>query len=68
MSVSAIGNSGTQQVLKPLVTTSSEARTEGVTPDGDSDRDDVNSVSAASNVNNSAQVSESIGKNINVYA
>jgi hypothetical protein len=67
MSVSSVGSASTQQLLQPLMT-SAESLTEGTTPDGDSDRDDVSNVSATANVNNSANVTESIGQNINVYA
>jgi hypothetical protein len=67
MTVSSIGSAGAQQVLQPLLT-SAESAAEGTTPDGDSDRDDVSNVSATANVDNSANVTESIGRNINVYA
>ena len=67
MSVSSIGSAGAQQVLQPLLT-SAESSVEGNTPDGDSDRDDVSSVSATANVSNSTDVTESIGQNINVFA
>ncbi len=67
MSVSSIGSSNAQQMLQPLLT-SAESLTEGTTPDGDSDRDDVSNVAATTNVNNSTDVTESIGQNINVYA
>jgi hypothetical protein len=67
MFVSSIGSANTQQVLQPLLT-STESKAEGSTPDGDRDRDDVSAVSATTDVNNSANVTESIGQNINVYA
>ncbi len=67
MFVSSIGSASAQQVLQPLLT-SVESMAEGSTPDGDRDRDDVSNVSATTNVNNSANVTESIGQNINVYA
>ena len=67
MSVSSVGSASTQQLLQPLMT-SAESLIEGTTPDGDSDRDDVSNVSATANVNNSANLTESIGQNINVYA
>jgi hypothetical protein len=67
MFVSSIGSASAQQVLQPLLT-SAESAAEGNTPDGDRDRDDVSNISATTDVNNSANVTESIGQNINVYA
>jgi hypothetical protein len=67
MFVSSIGSANTQQVLQPLLT-SAESKAEGALPDGDRDRDDVSAVSTTTDVNNSANVTESIGQNINVYA
>jgi hypothetical protein len=67
MFVSSIGSASAQQVLQPLLT-SAESAAEGNPPDGDRDRDDVSNISATTNVNNSANVTESIGQNINVYA
>jgi hypothetical protein len=67
MSVSSIGSAGAQQVLQPLLT-NNESAVKGNAPDGDSDRDDVSNVSTTANVSNSADVTESIGQNINVYA
>jgi hypothetical protein len=67
MNISSVGSASAQQLLQPMLT-SSESLSEGTTPDGDGDRDDVNSVSATTSTNNSMNVSESIGKNINVYA
>lgn len=67
MFVSSIGSASAQQVLQPLLT-SAESTAQGNTPDGDTDRDDVSNVSATATVNNSTDVTESIGQNINVYA
>lgn len=67
MSVSSIGSATVQQMLQPLLT-SAESLVEGNSPDGDRDRDDVSKVSATASVSNSADVTEAIGQNINVYA
>ncbi len=67
MSVSSIGSATAQQLLQPMQS-SAEGVVEGNIPDRDSDRDDVNTVAATVSVNNSSQITESIGQNINVYA
>jgi hypothetical protein len=64
---SSIGSATAQQVLQPLLT-SAESTLQGNTPVNDRERDDVSNVTATANVSNSADVTETIGQNINVYA
>jgi hypothetical protein len=67
MAISSIGNSAVQQAILPQLR--SEGALEGTQPDGDRDRDDTGSISPRSNTNSSpSQITESIGKNLNVYA
>jgi len=66
MAISSIGNSAVQQAILPQLRT--EGAIEGSQPDGDRDRDDVSSISPRSNNSSPSQITESIGKNLNVYA
>ncbi len=67
MAISSIGNNAVQQAILPQLRT--EGAIEGSRPDGDQDRDDVASISPRNNTNSSPlQITESIGKNLNVYA
>ena len=66
MAISSIGGSAVQQAILPQLRT--EGAVEGTRPDGDRDRDDVSSISPRTNNSSPLQVTESIGKNLNVYA
>ena len=66
MAISSIGGNAAQQAILPQLR--SDSAFEGTRPDGDSDRDDVNRISPRAENNRPTQISESIGKNINVYA
>ena len=66
MAISSIGGSAASQAVLPQLR--NEGAVEGSRPDGDRDRDDVNTISPRSNASSAMQITESIGKNINVYA
>lgn len=60
MSISSVTSASTQAVFK----TNAEDLVEGVKPDGDGDQDDRNTTSSTPK----AQVTASVGNNINVSA
>ena len=66
MAVSSIGGAAVQQAILPQLR--NEGAAEGVRPDGDGDRDDINTISPRANTSQPTQVTESIGKNLNVFA
>lgn len=52
----------------PPQSRNNESRVEGTTPDGDRDRDDANQRNTVTQTSNTAQVTETLGNNINVNA
>ncbi len=64
MAISSITSTSVQQV--PLTQTKSEGVVEGNKPDGDGDKDDVTSANSVAQTNNIAQVTESLGNNVNL--
>jgi len=66
MSISSIGGSTAQQAI--LSQLGNESANEGVLPDGDNDRDDVSNISPRADTQQAGRITESIGKNLNVFA
>ncbi len=64
MAISPITSTFVQQV--PPTQTKSEGIVEGNKPDGDGDQDDATSANSVAQTNNTAQVTESLGNNVNL--
>jgi|GEM_PF-2249841 len=66
MAISSVASTSVQAAQ--LLQTKSEGRVEGNKPDGDGDQDDVVLGNQVAETNNTAQVTETLGNNINVVA
>jgi len=66
MTISSATNTLPQPAAPPE--TRPESRVEGNKPDGDGDKDDVARANPVSQTSNTAQVTESLGNNLNVTA
>jgi hypothetical protein len=66
MTISSVASTSVQPAQLPQ--TRPEGRVEGNKPDGDGDQDDLIRTNSVAQANNTSQVTESLGNNVNVIA